>query len=120
VRAAGRWYPRYLALLGTLTIPLVLLNEVGLPAGHLRIYAEVAWASAWCFLAWWAESHTVRPRGGMRRSMVALAMWAVGYLVVLGPLVRWRGGDSAAWWVVAAVVMAAPFFVAARHERRQT
>jgi hypothetical protein len=36
-----------------------------------------------------------------------------GYLIVLGPVVRWQAGSSLAWWSAAAAAMALPFVVGA-------
>ena len=36
------------------------------------------------------------------------------YLVVIGPLLRWRAGESLGWWSLA--VLASPFLVGAWRE----
>jgi hypothetical protein len=64
-------------------------------------------------LGWWADSHGAHPRRAVRRLVVATAVWFGGYLLVVGPLVRWQAGQSAGWWVAAAAALASPFFVVA-------
>jgi hypothetical protein len=118
VRSAGRWYSRYLVLMGLLTCVLIVGSEAVFPSGPARQVVSATWAIAWVALIWWGSSHAVLPHGGGRRTWIALAVWAVAYLFVVGPLVRWQAGESVGWWTVAALVMASPFFVAARRARR--
>ena len=118
VRSAGRWFPLYLVLMGLLTCVLVVANEAVFPSGPARHVVSATWALAWIALIWWGSRHAVLPHGGGRRTWIALAVWAVAYVLVVGPLVRWRAGESVVWWSLAAVVMALPFLVAAWRARR--
>ncbi len=118
-RAAGRWWPSYLLLLGVVAFALIVAIEALFPDGFARYVASgVCWI-AMGVLAWWADSHDVQPRGAGRRLLVATVIWFGGYLFVVGPIVRWRAGDSLGWWALAALVLATPFPVLAALERRR-
>ncbi|MFD2083174.1 hypothetical protein SAMN05421678_103223 [Actinopolymorpha cephalotaxi] len=119
-RAAGRWWPGYLLLVGVLAFALIVAIEALFPDGFARYVASGAWAVAMGLLAWWADSHDVQPRGAGRRLLVATAIWFGGYLFVLGPIVRWRADDSLGWWALAALVLAVPFPALAALERRRS
>ena len=118
IASASRWYPRYLVLMGLLTTVLVVGVEAVFPSGPGRYVVSATWALVWVVVAWWATSHAVHPRGGQRRALIAAVVWLVAYLVVIGPVVRWKAGESVGWWFLAALLMATPFFVAALRERR--
>ncbi|SDS20607.1 hypothetical protein [Actinopolymorpha singaporensis] len=119
-RAAGRWWARYLLLVGVLAFALVVAIEVLFPDGFARYVASGAWTIAMGLLAWWADSHEVQPRGAGRRLLVATAIWFGAYLLLIGPIVRWRADDSLGWWTLAALVLAMPFPALAARERRSS
>ena len=120
-RAASRWYPRYLLLMGVLAFVLIVVGEVFFPSGSARVYAALAvWVLPIGLLSWWAASHDVYPPKARRRLFIAAALWFGSYLFVIGPLVRWQADTSLLWWSVAAAVMASPFLVAAWRERRRS
>lgn len=119
-RAAGRWWSGYMALMGLLAFGLIVAVEAVFPSFAARLVAAVAWAAAVVLLAVWAGSHEVHPRGGRVGLLVAVVVWFGAYLIVIGPVVRWRAGTSVGWWSVAGAVMALPFLTAAWREWRRT
>lgn len=119
-RAASRWFPRYLMLMGVLAFAVIVTVEVFFPSGNARFAALAAWALMMGLLSWWAESHDVYPEKARRRVFIATALWFGSYLVAIGPLVRWQADTSLAWWSVAAAVMASPFLILAWRDRRRS
>jgi hypothetical protein len=117
--AAGRWWSGYMVLIGVLAVGLIVMVEAVFPSFAARLVAAIIWAVVIGALGTWAQSHDVQPRGGVRWLLLAMAAWFAAYLVVLGPLVRWRAGTSLGWWCAAAVVMALPFPLAAWREWRR-
>jgi hypothetical protein len=117
--AAVRWWSGYMVGMGVLAFALIVVVEAVFPSFAARLVAAVVWAVATGLLGTWAQSHSVQPRGGLRWLLVATALWFAAYLIVVGPLVRWRAGTSLGWWSLAAAVMALPFLVVAWRERRR-
>lgn len=115
-RTAGRWWSGYMASMGLLAFGLIVAVEAFFPSFAARLAAAVAWAVAIGLLGMWARTHTVQPRGGCRRLLVAMAAWFGAYLLVIGPIVRWQAGTSVAWWSLAGAIMALPFLVSAWRE----
>jgi hypothetical protein len=120
IKAASRWFPRYLLLMGVLAFAVIVAVEVFFPSGIARYAALAAWGLAMGLLGWWADSHDVYPKKARRRIYIATALWFGSYLILIGPLVRWQADTSLAWWSVAAAVMASPFLVLAWRERRRS
>ena len=120
IRAASRWFPGYLLALGVSAFALIVAIEAVFPDGLARALASGVWTVGVVLLAWRADTHDVHPRRAGRRVLVAAAVWFGSYLFVIGPLVRWRAGDSLGWWTLAAAAMASPFLVAAWREWRRT
>jgi hypothetical protein len=118
-RAAGRWFPRYLLLMGVLAYALIVVVEVAFPSGAARFGATATWALAMVLLGLWADAHDVHPHRAGRRLVTATAIWFGAYLLVIGPLVRWQAGTSLGWWLVAAAALASPFLVGAWREWRR-
>jgi hypothetical protein len=118
-RAASRWFPGYLLALGVSAFVLIVAVEAVFPDGLPRALASGVWTVGVALLAWWADTRDVHPRRAGRRVLVAAAVWFGSYLFVIGPLVRWRAGDSLGWWTLAAAAMASPFLVAAWWEWRR-
>ena len=112
-RAAGRWFPSYLLLMGVVAFVWILALEALFPSGDAHYYAIGVGAVALGLLGWWADSHNVYPQGASRRVNIAMIVWFCSYLLLVGPLVRWRAGTSIGWWTVGAAVLASPFFIAA-------
>jgi hypothetical protein len=119
-KAASRWWPRYVMLLGLLAFSLILTVEVLVPSGPARTGGAAVWAVAVILLGRWAESHDVYPRNARRWLLVAMAIWFGCYLVALGPVVRWLAGSSPVWWSVASAAMAAPFLLVGVREWRRS
>jgi hypothetical protein len=119
-RAAGRWFPGYLLALGVSAFVLIVAIEAVFPDGFARALASGVWTAGVVLLAWWADRHDVHPPRAGRRVLVAAAIWFGSYLLVIGPLVRWRAGDSLGWWTLAAAAMASPFLAAAWREWRRS
>lgn len=120
VRAASRWFPSYMLLIGILAFAVIVAIEVFFPTGLARLGAGVAWALAMGLLGWWADSHDVYPERAGRRLWIAAGISFGGYLFVLGPIVRWQAGDSLLWWLIAAAVLALPFLFDAWLEWRRS
>jgi hypothetical protein len=119
-RAASRWFPRYMLLMGVLAFALIVAVEVFFPSSSARFAAIAAWGLTAGLLGWWAESHDVHPKRARRHLFIAMAVWFGAYAVVIGPLVRWQAGTSLTWWTVAAAVMASPFLISAWRQRRRS
>jgi hypothetical protein len=118
--AAGRWWSGYMVLIGLLAFGLIVTVEAFVPSFGARLVATVVWAGAIGLLGMWALSHEVQPQGGCRRLLIAMAAWFGAYLIVIGPIVRWRAGTSVGWWSAAGAVMALPFLLGAWREWRRT
>jgi hypothetical protein len=112
-KAAGRWFPSYLLFMGVVAFVWIVALEALFPSGGAGHYAVGVGGVGMGLLGWWADSHDVYPQGASRRTNLALALWFGGYLLVIGPLVRWQAGTSIVWWSVGAAVLASPFFIAA-------
>jgi hypothetical protein len=111
--AAGRWFARYLVLLGLASAVVVVVMEAFFPDGLARALVGLSWLVVMLGLSWWAERQLVYPRGATRAMWASLGSWLVLYLLVVGPLVRWRFDQELLPWVLAAVAMSTPFLVAA-------
>jgi hypothetical protein len=119
-RAASRWFPKYMLLLGLSAFALIVTVEAFFPTGGARVGAAVAWALMVGLLGMWAASHDVFPAGAGRRVLIAGVIWFAAYLFAIGPLVRWQAGTSLAWWSLASAVMASPFLVGAWWQWRRS
>lgn len=120
VRAAGRWFPIYMVILGLLAFGFIVGIEVLFPSGIARFGAGVVWAAGMIVAGKWADSHDVYPEGAGRRVWIASGIWFLGYLLVIGPIVRGQGDDSPLWWLLAALGLVLPFFVFAALERSRS
>lgn len=118
VQDAGRWFAGYLVLVGTVCTVQIVALETAFHDGAARVLPTTAGALALGGLWWWADSRDVHPRGSRRSMLVAFAVWYGTWLLLVGPLVRWRVGTSLGWWTLASVLLASPFFVAAWRYRR--
>jgi hypothetical protein len=116
---AGRWFGRYLLAMAGLGFIQIIAIEVFLPDGLGRHGAITGWLATFGLLNWWASSHDVVPAAATRHLYGAAAAWFGSYLVLIGPVVRWKAGTSLAWWSLASAVMASPFIVAAWRESRR-
>lgn len=120
VRAASRWFPTYMAIMGVLAFTYILALEVFFPSGWARLAAGIPWVIGMILVSRWAESHDVYPKRANRMVWIAFAAWFGSYLFVIGPIVRWQMDDSLVWWTLASAVMASPFFIGAWWERRRS
>ncbi|TDQ53097.1 hypothetical protein [Actinorugispora endophytica] len=111
--AAGRWYSGYLVVVGLLSAALVVAVEAFFPDGPARLTACGVWFLVALAAGWWAETRQVRPRGATRFFTAAGVVWLVGYLLLVGPLVRWRFDDSLVAWSLASAALSLPFAAAA-------
>jgi hypothetical protein len=118
--ADGRWYVWYLAAVAVLSAALVVAVEAFFVDGFARHLALAGWLLATLPVTWWAERRRVRPRGATRSLTVAAAVWFLGYLLLVGPLVRWQFDTSPAAWSLAAAGMSLPFAAAAALMWRRT
>ena len=121
-RLAGRWFPSYLVTAGGLAFATVVAFEVFFPtrSGWGYVAAQAGLALALGLLLLWGQSHDVYPHGASRRLTIAVTGWFLGYLLLVGPLVRWQAGDALEWWTLAAALLAAPFFIGAWRARRRS
>src|SRR5262245_9531418 len=74
-KAASRWWPRYMLLMGIMAFALIVAIEVFFHSGLVRYAVTAAWALAVGALSWWADSRDVHPRKAGRRFIVAMAIW---------------------------------------------
>ena len=116
---SGRWFSGYLAVLGAVAIVWITLLEAVWPDGAARNYTAAAGALLFGLAAWWAERRGVFPAKASRRLVVSAAVWFALYLVVIGPMVRWKMETSLPAWLAASAVMALPFFAAAAWTARR-
>ncbi|MEO3782839.1 hypothetical protein ABGB12_05910 [Actinocorallia sp. B10E7] len=117
-RLSGRWFSGFLAGLGAAAIVWITLLEAVWPDGGARGYTAGGGAALFLLASWRAERHGVFPSGASRRLIISTAVWFTLYLLVIGPLVRWKLETSLPAWIAAATVMALPFFAAAWTARR--
>lgn len=117
--AAGRWFSRYLVVVGLASAALIAVQETFFPDGWARLVPGLVWLVVMIALASRAERQSVYPVGATRSMAAAMAGWLALYLVVIGPFVRWQFGQHPLAWSVAAVVVSAPFFAAAAWVRRR-
>jgi len=115
---SGRWFSGFLAALGVASIAWITLLEAVWPDGGARNYTAAGGAALFLLASWRAEQRRVFPQGASRRLMVSAIVWFTLYLLVIGPLARWKLETSPPGWIAAATVMALPFFVAAWTARR--
>lgn len=111
--AAGRWFSGYLAAIGVASAVWIVLLEAVFNEGFSRSITAGAWAVFMALAGWWAERHAVYPAGATRALLLAIGVWFLAYLVLVGPLVRWQFDTALLPWAVAAVLLSVPFFVAA-------
>lgn len=87
------------------------MDEREAARARARYGAAGAWALAVILIGKWAESHDIHPERARRRVLTAAILWFGGYLIAIGPLVRWQLGNSLPWWSLAATVLASPFLI---------
>ncbi|WP_106397986.1 hypothetical protein [Actinocorallia populi] len=117
---SGRWFSGYLAALGVGAIAWITLLEAVWPDGAARTYTAAGGALAFLLASLWAERRRVFPAGASRRFMISAIVWFTLYLLVIGPMVRWKMETSLPGWIAAATVMALPFFAAAARTARRS
>jgi hypothetical protein len=111
--AAGRWFARYLVLVGLASAGLIVVQEVYFSDGLARVLAGLPWLVVMIGLSWWAEHQSVYPKGATRYMGASIGIWLALYLVAVGPFVRLQFGDDLGAWLVAAVLLSVPFFASA-------
>ncbi|NKY96500.1 hypothetical protein [Nocardiopsis alborubida] len=111
--AAGRWYGGYLLFLGVASAGLLILTDAASPDGFGQGLAAGGWFVTVMLVSVWAQRRRAFPAGAARATALANAVWFGSYLVVVGPLVRWRYQDSPLAWAPAAAAMSMPFAAAA-------
>lgn len=117
-RQSGKWFARYLAIFGIVSIPLSLLTVWSLGRPTLFISLMIGWGIFVAATAAWSVRQRGAPRASHKISAAAFASWGVVWAVtvIVGATFL---EDSLVWWLGGGVVMAAIMFTAAAYTARR-